>query len=37
MADLSQRQQTIKDTFIENRGFWATVMEYILQLSPDFF
>ncbi len=37
MADLSPRQQVIKDTFIENRGFWATIMEYILQLSPDFF
>ncbi|MDP6622825.1 MAG: carboxymuconolactone decarboxylase family protein [Alphaproteobacteria bacterium] len=37
MTDLSERQQAIKDAFIENRGYWAKIMEQILQLSPDYF
>ena len=36
MADLDQRQQAIKDAFIENRGYWADFWEQLLRLSPDF-
>lgn len=37
MSDLNKRQQAIKDTFIENRGYWSDVWEQILHLSPDYF
>ncbi|MBT3494008.1 MAG: carboxymuconolactone decarboxylase family protein [Rhodospirillaceae bacterium] len=37
MADLNQRQQAIKDSFIENRGYWAKIMDQLLLLSPDYF
>jgi alkylhydroperoxidase/carboxymuconolactone decarboxylase family protein YurZ len=37
MTDLSERQQAIKDSFIENRGYWAKIMDQLLQLSPDYF
>ena len=37
MADLNERQQAIKDSFIENRGYWAKIMDQLLLLSPDYF
>jgi alkylhydroperoxidase/carboxymuconolactone decarboxylase family protein YurZ len=37
MAQLDDRQQEIKDTFMRNRGYWADVWEEVLKLSPDFF
>ena len=36
-TELSARQQAIKADFIENRGYWAEIMEQILTLSPDYF
>jgi alkylhydroperoxidase/carboxymuconolactone decarboxylase family protein YurZ len=36
MAELDDRQQAIKDAFIENRGYWADFWEQLLHLSPDF-
>lgn len=30
-------QHTIKDGFIENRGYWAPFPEGLLLLSPEFF
>jgi len=37
MTDLSKRQQAIKDTFIENRGYWSEIWDQVLHLSPDYF
>jgi alkylhydroperoxidase/carboxymuconolactone decarboxylase family protein YurZ len=37
MAQLDDRQQKIKDTFVRNRGYWAEIWEEVLKLSPDFF
>ena len=37
MSKLSKRQQAIKDKFIENRGYWAEILDQILELSPDYF
>ena len=37
MSDLSERQQAIKEAFIENRGYWAEIWDQILRLSPDYF
>ncbi len=34
---LNERQQAIKASFIENRGYWAKIMDQLLQLSPDYF
>ena len=37
MTELSKRQQAIKDTFVENRGYWSEIWDQILHLSPDYF
>ena len=37
MSKLSKRQQAIKDKFIENRGYWAEILDQILELSPEYF
>jgi len=37
MSKLSKRQQVIKDKFIENRGYWAEILDQILELSPEYF
>ena len=37
MTDLSERQQAIKDNFIENRGYWSDIWDQVLHLSPDYF
>lgn len=37
MTELSKRQQAIKDTFVENRGYWSKIWDQILHLSPDYF
>ena len=36
-SKLTERQQTIKDAFIKNRGYWTKIWDQILQLSPDYF
>lgn len=33
----SDRQQRIKDEFIEKRGYWDDFWDGLLKLSPDFF
>ena len=37
MSKLSKRQQAIKEKFIENRGYWAEILDQILELSPEYF
>ena len=37
MADLSQKQQALKEEFIKNRGYWGGFWEDVLQLDADFF
>jgi len=37
MTELSKRQQAIKGTFVENRGYWSEIWDQILHLSPDYF
>jgi alkylhydroperoxidase/carboxymuconolactone decarboxylase family protein YurZ len=34
---LDERQARLKETFMQNRGYWAPFMEDLLRLSPDFF
>ena len=35
--DLSERQEQMKRTFIENRGYWADYYNGLLELDPEFF
>ena len=37
MADLTPKQQELKDQFIKHRGYWGGFWEDVLQLDADFF
>ena len=37
LNELTERQQAIKDAFIENRGYWTKIWDQVLELSPDYF
>ena len=36
-AGLDARRTELKESFVENRGYWAPFLDGLLQLSPDFF
>lgn len=37
MTELSERQQELKDDFVEARGYWNPFWDGLLSLDPDFF
>ena len=37
MAELDARRQKLKDDFTKARGYWASLWDGVLELSPDFF